>query len=127
MIEHVQGAGAGAPQPSRPGSQGPSSKRPAAPVPAPSSALAPEYSRRLNSIAARLEELQQSLSSLQSGAGDTASEEARLLQEISAAQVAFQNILATGTPGEAAVIESLSGDTATGHALKPSVVLQLLE
>ncbi|MHC4607231.1 MAG: hypothetical protein ACYTAF_09925 [Planctomycetota bacterium] len=127
MIENVQGPGAGSPRPPRPGgSQGKPSRPGGAPGPVRPSSVAPEYSRRLGSVAATLETLQQQLASLQSGGGNS-SEEARLLGEISAAQVAFQNILSTDTAGEPAVLDSLTGQTAVGHALKPSIVLQLLE
>ena len=132
MIEHVQGPGAGGTQPS-PRPQHPPAQKPGAPPPGKPEddlSVVSEFRNRLGAVAERLEGLLRSYSTLRNHdeGSDEAVKAADLLQrEISAAQVAFQNILSTDTTGDPGEISSLPGYPAQGHTLQPQHVLQLLD
>ncbi len=132
MIDNVQGPGAGGTQPS-PRPQQPPAQKPGAPPPGKQEdelTVVSEFRNRLVAVAERLEGLLRSYSTLRNHdeGGVEAAKAADLLQrEISAAQVAFQNILSTDTTGDPGEISSLPGNPAQGHTLQPQHVLQLLD
>lgn len=131
MIDHVQGPLSGGTQPpNRPVSRGPQ-RGENAPASDPTDISAgPDSRARLGSASARLEELQRRLSSLESLAQegeDTGNAQSEVQLDISAAQVAIQNILSSETPGDPAPLTELPRSLAHGLALDPGDVLRLLE
>lgn len=85
------------------------------------------FLNRLGSVSSRLETLLQRHAALQARGMDTAEEGEALEREISAAQIAFQNILSTDTQGEPDTALSLPPGFVQGVSLQPKNVLQLLE
>ena len=123
MIDPIQSSGAGLPKPLSPkGGNGGKSPENASEIPA-EIPTGSSHRDRLTPITGKIEQLQRDLSRL----GADAEEAPGLMQQIKAAQVALQNILSADggeTPG---MLDSLVRQTAEGHALKPGIVLQLLE
>jgi len=127
MIDPVSGASPETPRPVRPERSTPRSPARAAdprPRPAPPP---PQFGRRIEPIARRIESLLEELSAIRGDDGPDHARRTRIEREISTARVRLQNLLSTEPPALPGLPTALQAAGIGAHALNPNTILKLLE